>query len=189
MTTNGLLLEERAAELKAAGLHRVTVSLDTLDPARFRDIARRDGLDAVLRGLEAVRAAGFEGTKIDTVVMRGVNDDELVPLLERGRELGAEVRFIEYMDVGGATRWSWDRVVPRAEMLETLTAAFGALEPMEERGPAPAERFRLADGTTVGIIASTTAPFCGACDRSRLTADGRWYRCLYGTDGEDLGAA
>jgi cyclic pyranopterin phosphate synthase len=186
LTTNGILLEEQAPALKRAGLHRVTVSLDTLLPERFQALTRREGVERVLAGLEAVRRAGFTGTKIDTVVMRGVNDDELEALLERGRALDAEVRFIEYMDVGGATRWSMDDVVSRAEMLARLSARYGAIEPVGEASSAPADRFRLPDGLVFGIISSTTAPFCSACDRSRLTADGMWYTCLYAPSGTDL---
>ena len=186
MTTNGVLLEEHAAALRAAGLHRITVSLDTLQPERFRKLARFDELPRVLRGIEAAAGAGFASLKIDSVVIRGVNDDELGPLLERAKGWGAEIRFIEYMDVGGATRWSRDRVVPREEMLRTIAQSHGGIEPVAERSSAPAERFRLADGTTFGIIASTTAPFCSACDRSRLTADGLWYLCLYAARGLDL---
>ncbi len=186
MTTNGLLLAEQAPALRAAGLHRVTVSLDTLRPDRFRALTRRDGHAAVLRGIEAVRAAGFPQLKLDTVVIRGVNDDELVDLLEFARRIQAEVRFIEYMDVGGATRWTREQVVSRAEILDRVAAWYGPVVPVGGRGSEPAERFRLPDGATFGIIASTTAPFCGACDRSRLTADGTWYLCLYAQAGIDL---
>ena len=186
MTTNGLLLAESAADLWAAGLHRVTVSLDTLHADRFRALTRFDALDKVIAGIDAAAAAGFDTLKIDSVVMRGVNDDELADLLAFGRERGAEVRFIEYMDVGGATQWSPERVVSRAEMLERLGRAFGEIVPIREVSSAPAERFRLADGTTFGIIASTTAPFCRSCDRSRLTADGVWLLCLYASAGIDL---
>jgi cyclic pyranopterin phosphate synthase len=186
ITTNGVLLADKAAALKSAGLHRVTVSLDTLRPDRFRRLTRRDDHAAVLRGIEAVRQAGFEGLKLDSVVIRGVNDDELIDLLEFARRIGAEVRFIEYMDVGGATHWSREQVVSRAEMLERLGARFGPIAPIREVSSAPAERFRLPDGTTFGIIASTTTPFCRTCDRSRLTADGTWYLCLYAQRGLDL---
>jgi cyclic pyranopterin phosphate synthase len=186
MTTNGVLLEEHAAALRAAGLHRITVSLDTLRPERFQKLARFDELPRVLRGIEAAARAGFASLKIDTVVIRGVNDDELAPLVERAKAWGAEVRFIEYMDVGGATRWSRDRVVSRLDMFRTLAAAFGAIEPIPGTTNAPAERYRLKDGTVFGIIASTTDPFCSACDRSRLTADGLWYLCLYASRGLDL---
>ena len=189
MTTNGILLAEQASALHAAGLHRVTVSLDTLRPDRFTALTRRDTHARVLAGIEAARRVGHGPLKLDTVVIRGVNDDELVDLVEYGRAVGAEVRFIEYMDVGGATAWSMDQVVSRAEMLHALDRRYGRIEPIVEDGSAPAERFRLPDGTTVGIIASTTSPFCRSCDRSRLTADGVWYLCLYATRGAKLGEA
>ncbi|HEY6928513.1 MAG TPA: GTP 3',8-cyclase MoaA [Thermoanaerobaculia bacterium] len=186
LTTNGVLLAEQAKALKSAGLHRVTVSLDTLDPARFARLTRFDEHARVLSGIEAAGAAGFAPVKIDSVVIRGVNDDELVALLELGRRFGAEVRFIEYMDVGGATHWARERVVSRGDMLGTLARHYGPIAPLAEDRSAPAERFRLADGTVFGIISSTTAPFCGSCDRSRLTADGLWYLCLYAARGQDL---
>lgn len=185
MTTNGVLLAREVAALRDAGLHRLTVSLDTLNPQRFRELTRYDELDRVLAGIDEA-AAVFSGLKIDTVVIRGVNDDELVELIEFGRARGAEVRFIEYMDVGGATRWSMSGVVSRAEILETLERRYGPIDPVHEDSSAPADRFRLADGTVFGIISSTTEPFCHACDRSRLTADGMWYLCLYATRGTDL---
>jgi cyclic pyranopterin phosphate synthase len=186
LTTNGVLLAAQAQRLRDAGLHRITVSLDTLQPRRFRDLTRFDELPSVLAGLDAAARAGFASIKIDTVVIRDRNDDELVPLLEFGRSIGAEVRFIEYMDVGGATHWSMDAVVSRTEMLARLEHEYGALQPLAERDSAPAERFRLPDGTTFGIIASTTEPFCDKCDRSRLTADGFWLLCLYARSGLDL---
>jgi cyclic pyranopterin phosphate synthase len=186
ITTNGILLAERAAALRAAGLHRVTVSLDTLRADRFKALTRREALPQVLEGIASVGRAGFPPPKLDTVVMRGTNDDELVELIEYARGVPAEIRFIEYMDVGGATRWTRDRVVSRAEMLESLARRYGPIEPLREGGSAPADRYRLPDGYVFGIIASTTAPFCQDCDRSRLTADGMWYLCLYATQGTDL---
>ena len=186
MTTNGVLLADEARPLKKAGLHRVTVSLDTLKPERFQAVTRFDNLARVLAGIEAAAAEGFEALKLDTVVMKGVNDDEILPLLDYGRRVGAEVRFIEYMDVGGATRWRPDQVFSRADILRTLEAQHGTVTPVVETSTAPAERFLLPDGTVFGIIASTTAPFCSSCDRSRLTADGLWYMCLYATGGTDL---
>jgi cyclic pyranopterin phosphate synthase len=149
-------------------------------------LTRFDDHGRVLAGIEKAAGLGFSALKIDSVVIRGVNDDELVALLEYGRGVGAEVRFIEYMDVGGATRWSRDKVVSRAEILGSLARRFGPIQPVSETTSAPAERFRLADGTVFGIIASTTTPFCRACDRSRLTADGLWYLCLYAARGTDL---
>ena len=186
ITTNGILLAEQGQALRDAGLHRVTVSLDTLRPERFRALTRRDTHARVLEGIQAVGRAGFTGLKLDTVVIRGTNEDELADLIEYGRGVEAEVRFIEYMDVGGATLWSMDRVVSRAEMLEALSRRYGPIQPVIEVSSAPAERFRLPDGTTFGIIASTTTPFCRSCDRSRLTADGLWFLCLYAQRGADL---
>jgi GTP 3',8-cyclase len=186
LTTNGLLLAAQAARLRAAGLHRVTVSLDSLQAERFRLLARRDGLEAVQEGLAAVQQAGFRDTKIDMVVLRGVNDDELTGMLEYGTQVGAEVRFIEYMDVAGATQWTAEQVLPRREILAALERRYGPAEELAENRRAPAERFRLRDGRIFGIVASTTAPFCGTCDRSRLTADGVWFHCLYALQGADL---
>jgi cyclic pyranopterin phosphate synthase len=188
LTTNGLLLRRHADALRRAGLDRVTVSLDTLRPDRALAFARTDRHADILDGIRAAGEAGFTGTKLNCVVIRGFNDDELVDLLEFARGHGAEARFIEYMDVGGATRWSLDEVVPRREMLERIGRHYGGVEAVPSRGPAPAERFRLPDGTTFGIIASTTEPFCRDCDRSRVTVDGTWFLCLYGTDGVDLRA-
>jgi GTP 3',8-cyclase len=187
MTTNGVLLAPQVRALKEAGLHRLTVSLDTLQRDRFIRLARFDELDRVLAGIDAA-APVFAGLKIDTVMIRGHNDDELIAMIEFAKARGAEVRFIEYMDVGGATRWHPDQVVTRAEMLAAVTQHYGGVEPLGDRGSAPADRFRLPDGTTFGIIASTTAPFCRDCDRSRLTADGLWYLCLYAARGTDLRA-
>jgi len=186
LTTNAILLADYAAALKDAGLKRLNISLDTLSPARFLELTRQDEHARVLAGIDAA-ARLFGGIKIDAVVMRGVNDDELVPLLDYGARVAAEVRFIEYMDVGGATRWSHTLVVPRKEILDRLRARFGSIEPVTDPGStAPADRFRLPDGRTLGIISSTTEPFCRACDRARLTADGIFYTCLYATAGLDL---
>jgi len=188
LTTNGVLLADQVSSLRAAGLPRITVSLDTLRADRFEKLTRFKNLDAVLRGLDMAAAAGFDSVKVDTVVIAGVNDDELVAMLEHGRRLAAEVRFIEYMDVGGATRWSMRDVVSRQEMLRRLSAHYGPITPVDdnETSAAPADRFMLPDGTVFGIISSTTEPFCRQCDRSRLTADGLWYRCLYAPSGTDL---
>ena len=188
LTTNGVLLEGQIEGLASAGLKRITVSVDTLHRDRFKALTRVDELDAVHAGIAAAHRV-FGSLKIDTVVLRGVNDDELVALVEYGRTVAGEVRFIEYMDVGGATRWSPARVVSRREILDVLARHYGAIERIDEPGSsAPADRFALNDGTTFGIISSTTTPFCRACDRSRLTADGMWYLCLYATQGTDLRA-
>jgi cyclic pyranopterin phosphate synthase len=185
LTTNGILLAREAEALRRAGLDRVTISLDTLHPERMEDFARSSRHEDVLEGIAAARAAGL-GLKLNAVVIRGYNDDELTDLIEFGRSHGAEVRFIEYMDVGGATGWSLEQVVSLREIVATLTRRYGAIAALREGDWAPAERFALPDGTVFGIIASTTAPFCRTCDRSRLTADGTWFLCLYGERGLDL---
>ncbi len=194
LTTNGILLSEQARALREAGLRRLTVSLDTLRPDRFRALTRRHAHTKVLEGIAAARTAGFSKLKINAVVIRGFNDDELGDLIDFGREVPVEVRFIEYMDVGGATRWSMDQVVSRAGMLDILERRFGRIRAIQEKSSenglgnakAPADRFALPDGTTFGIISSTTQPFCGTCDRARLTTDGMWLLCLYAQDGVDL---
>jgi len=186
LTTNGVLFADRAEALERAGLRRVTISLDTLRPDRARALSRTTRLEDVLRSLREAARVGFSGTKINAVIVRGINDDELGDLIEIGREHRAEVRFIEYMDVGGATRWSPRDVVSQREMLAAIAQRFGAPELVEQASPAPAARFRLPDGTVFGIVASTTAPFCGSCDRSRVTADGIWLACLYAERGTDL---
>ncbi|NKB71854.1 MAG: GTP 3',8-cyclase MoaA [Candidatus Latescibacteria bacterium] len=186
LTTNATQLARFAQPLQRAGLQRVTVSLDSLQPDRFKALTRRDTLDRVLEGIRAGGAAGFAEVKINTVVMRGFNDDELIGLIEFGRQVGAQVRFIEYMDVGGATQWALGRVFSQAEILDRLQAYYGKIEPVGPQGSAPAQRFQLPDGTRFGIIASVSEPFCQACDRSRLTADGMWYLCLYAQGGIDL---
>ena len=186
LTTNGILLEEQGQDLFDAGLHRVTVSLDTLQAARFKVLTRRETFDRVLAGLQSVEKVGFSGLKIDTVAIKGFNDDELVDLIEYGKSVKAEVRFIEYMDVGGANDWTMEKVLSREEILLLLIKTYGPIEPVIEKNSAPAQRFLLPDGTTFGIIPSTTTPFCATCDRSRLTADGFWYLCLYAKEGIDL---
>jgi cyclic pyranopterin phosphate synthase len=188
LTTNGVLLAGQIDDLKAAGLRRITVSLDTLRADRFVALARFDELARVQEGIAAAHRA-FGRLKLDTVVIKGVNDDELIDLIEYGKRLNAEVRFIEYMDVGGATRWSPTDVVSRKEMLDRLSRHYGPIEPLVSNSSAPADQFTLSDGTGFGIISSTTQPFCRTCDRSRLTADGMWYLCLYASRGIDLRGA
>lgn len=185
LTSNGVHLASQAAALRAAGLDRVTVSLDTLDAERFFRLSRSRDHEAVLAGVAAARDV-FGGLKLDTVVIRGENDDELPALVDYAGRAGAEIRFIEYMDVGGATRWSTSRVVPRTEIFARLTAAFGSLSPVGQPRHAPAARYALSSGQVIGIIASTTEPFCADCDRARLTADGQLFTCLYATTGLDL---
>ena len=186
MTTNALLLNRHAKQLKEAGLKRLTFSLDTLDNQRFTRLTKRDRLEEVFSGMREAYHAGFRGSKINTVVQRGFNEAELGTLLEFGRRHETEVRFIEYMDVGGATQWSNDLVVSRDEILALLSASHGTITEVPRTDSAPADRFRLDDGTTFGIISSTTQPFCSSCDRSRVTADGHWFHCLYARNGFDL---
>ncbi len=182
LTTNGVLFAPRAVALKAAGLGRVTFSVDTLRAERAKKLSRTTRLPDVLAGVRAARDAGFTSTKINAVVLRGENDDELAELVAFGREVGAEVRFIEYMDVGGATRWNARDVVSREEIL----AALGSPAPISAETAAPAARYRTESGDVVGVIASTTAPFCASCDRGRVTADGVFFGCLYADRGVDL---
>jgi cyclic pyranopterin phosphate synthase len=188
LTTNGLLLKQQAEALKAAGLGRVTISLDTLKPERMAAFARSTHHGDALEGIAAARRVGFQGIKLNTVVVRGFNDDELVDLARFATQAGVEPRYIEYMDVGGATDWDPGQVVDRETIIARLAEAFGPPElvPRLDDPRAPADRVRFADGTVVGIIASTTAPFCRDCDRARLTADGTLYRCLYAQNGIDL---
>ena len=185
LTTNGVLFAPRAEGLKRAGLHRVTFSVDTLRPERAKALSRTTRLADVLEGVRAAMRAGFTETKINAVVMRGKNDDEIGELASFAREHGAEMRFIEYMDVFGATKWSARDVVSREEIL----AALGEPEPIAGSTPAPASRYRMKDGSIVGVVASTTAPFCASCDRARVTADGMYFGCLYAERGLDLRAA
>lgn len=188
MTTNGSTLGRLARPLKRAGLARVTVSLDSLQRERFAEITGRDMLPSVLAGIEAALEAGFDPVKVNCVLMRGLNDDELLDLASFGRDLGVEVRFIEFMPLDGAGAWSADRVVPAAEILKRVGSVY-PLEPFDGRGPEPAERYRYLDGAgTLGVIASVTRPFCATCDRVRLTADGQLRSCLFAVRERDLRA-
>jgi GTP 3',8-cyclase len=186
LTTNGILLAREAERLRAAGLGRVTVSLDTLRGERMTEFARSARHADVIAGIDAALAVGFESVKLNTVVIRGYNEDEVLELLEFARGRGVEARFIEYMDVGGATGWSYDQVVTQREIVDLVSRRYGPVRVLDDRGWAPAERFALPDGTRFGVIASTTAPFCRTCDRGRLTADGTFLLCLYGERGLDL---
>jgi cyclic pyranopterin phosphate synthase len=186
LTTNGILLGREAGRLREAGLGRVTVSLDTLRPERMAEFARSARHADVITGIDAAIAEGFASVKLNSVVIRGYNEDEIVDLLEFARGRGVEARFIEYMDVGGATAWSLDQVVSQREIVDIVARRYGPVRALDDRGWAPAERFALADGTRFGVIASTTAPFCRTCDRGRLTADGTFLLCLYGERGLDL---
>lgn len=185
LTTNGASLRLLADDLVAAGLRRVNVSCDSLRPDRFLALTRRDALHQVLDGVDAALEAGLSPVKLNVVVMRGVNDDEVVDFARYGRERGVTVRFIEYMPLDADGRWTGGQVVPAEE----IVAAIDAVHPLEPvaRGSAPAERFRYRDGRgEVGVIASVTRPFCGDCDRVRLTAEGALRSCLFAVDEHDL---
>lgn len=186
LTTNGTALAHLAQPLKEAGLDRVTVSLDSLDDEGFARISdTRMPVARVLDGIDAAQTAGL-AVKVNTVVRRGLNDGEIVSIAEHFRGTGVTVRFIEYMDVGTTNGWRLDDVVPSAEVIE-LIGRRHALDPVEERGSATASRFRYADGSgEIGVISSVTEPFCGACTRARLSADGRLFTCLFASDGVDL---
>jgi GTP 3',8-cyclase len=187
LTTNGATLRSVAADLREAGLRRVNVSLDTLRHDRFVTLTRRDELDHVLEGIDAAVAAGLDPVKVNVVVMRGVNDDEVVDLAEFGRERGVTVRFIEWMPLDADRQWQSEAVVSQAE----IVAAIDAVHPIDPvaRGSQPAERFVYRDGAgEVGVIPSVTRPFCDSCDRIRLTAEGRLRSCLFAVDEADLRA-
>jgi cyclic pyranopterin phosphate synthase len=190
MTTNGVKLPEMAHDLAAAGLRRINVSLDSLRPDVFRELTRRDDLHRVLVGLDAALDAGLNPVKVNCVVMRGVNDDEVVDLAAFGREKGVGVRFIEFMPLDAQGAWSEDRVVPAAEILDRINSVFplaDAAHGIAEHGPEPAARFAYLDGIgDVGVIASVTEPFCDHCDRIRITAEGKLRTCLFALDEFDL---
>ncbi|HRW37030.1 MAG TPA: GTP 3',8-cyclase MoaA [Aquihabitans sp.] len=187
LTTNGSTLRAQAPELRAAGLGRINVSLDSLRPERFAELTRRDELPAVLDGIRAAVDAGFAPVKVNVVVVRGVNDDEIVDFARFGRDEGVVVRFIEFMPLDAEERWSREQVLASHEIVERIAAAF-PLEPLA-RGSEPAERHRYLDGGgEVGVIGTVTEPFCGSCDRVRLTADGKLRACLFATEETDLRA-
>lgn len=186
ITTNGATLSNCVDELKLAGIARVNISLDTLDRAKFEQMTRRDELPRVLAGIDAAIAAGFSSIKINAVVERGVNDNEILDLAEFGRAKGVEVRFIEFMPLDAEGHWMNDKVVSQDEIVERI-AQVHPLELVPARGAAPADRWRYLDGHgTVGVIPSVTKPFCGDCDRVRLTADGQFRTCLFATNEFDL---
>lgn len=187
VTTNGLGLVARAGSLRAAGLDRVNVSLDTLRRDTFRELARRDRLSDVLEGLAAARAAGFDPVKVNAVLLRGRNDDEATDLLRFCMDNGYQLRFIEQMPLDAQHGWDRAQMVTAGEILAGLRTAFRLDPDPAERGAAPAERWLVDGGPhTVGVIASVTRPFCAACDRTRLTADGQLRSCLFATTETDL---
>ncbi|TRZ71649.1 MAG: GTP 3',8-cyclase MoaA, partial [Actinobacteria bacterium] len=188
ITTNGATLRLIAQELREAGLERINISIDTLKRERFYEMTRRDELEHVLDGIDTAIAAGFSPVKLNAVVQRGINDDEIVDLATFGRNKGIEVRFIEYMPLDAQGTWENNQVVGQDEIVAAIGAVY-PLELMPARGAAPADRWRYLDGKgTVGVIPSVTKPFCGDCDRVRLTADGQFRTCLFSTNEFDLRA-
>jgi cyclic pyranopterin phosphate synthase len=186
MTTNGATLRHIAHDLRQAGLNRLNISLDTLDRAKFERMTRRDELDNVLAGIAAAQDAGFDPVKINALVERDVNDDEIVGLARFGREQGLEIRFIEFMPLDASDAWQRATVVGQDEIVAAIAAEW-PLEQVPARGAAPADRWRYLDGAgVVGVIPTVTKPFCGDCDRVRLTADGQFRTCLFANDEFDL---
>ena len=186
LTTNGATLRNIALELRNAGLDRINVSLDSLKPERFFAMTRRDELHNVLAGIAEAQIAGFSPMKVNAVVERGANDDEILDLVRYGRDNNVEVRFIEFMPLDATNEWERNKVVSQDEIVATIAADF-PLELMPSRGAAPADRWRFLDGKgTVGVIPSVTHPFCGDCDRVRLTSDGQFRTCLFATDESDI---
>ena len=187
LTTNGATLRLHASALADAGLKRINISLDSLQKERFLELTRRDELDRVLDGIDAALDAGLNPVKINAVMMRGINDDEIIDFAEFGRNKGVTVRFIEFMPLEAGDVWNEGLVVPAQEIVETINRVL-PLEPVV-RGNEPAERWRYSDGNgEVGVIASVTKPFCGNCDRVRLTAEGQFRTCLFAVDEFDMRA-
>lgn len=186
LTTNGATLRLIASELRSAGLQRINISLDTLNKQRFYEMTRRDELEHVLAGIDAALDVGFSPVKINAVVQRDVNDDEIVDLAAFGRDRGVEMRFIEFMPLDAQGSWENTQVVGQDEIVAAIQAVF-PIEQISARGAAPANTWRYVDGKgTVGVIPSVTKPFCGDCDRVRLTADGQFRTCLFSTTEFDL---
>ncbi len=187
LTTNGSTLAEKAPALKDAGLRRLNVSLDSLKPDRFRRITKRGDLQKVLHGLFVAKAHGFSSIKLNAVIARGVNDDEILDLVTFSLEHGFAVRFIEFMDVGNANHWQSDALVPKQEILDIINTCFPLREIGRHRGSAPSVDYQCVDGSgDIGVIASVTEPFCASCTRARLTADGRLVTCLFANTGHNL---
>ena len=189
LTTNGATLALQAADLVRAGLNRINISLDSLQPDRFKQITCRDALDAVLEGIDAAGEAGLNPVKVNCVLVRGVNDDEVLDFAAFGRQRSVEVRFIEWMPLDGGGAWSGNQVVPASEVIEAIDSCWPLLSPdgTAARDAAPAETYTYADGAgTVGVIASVTRPFCGSCDRIRLTAEGQLRNCLFSVRETDV---
>jgi len=189
LTTNGALLAERVDALKSAGLRRVNISVDTLDAEKFRSMTKRGDLDKVLEGIFAAKKAGLAPIKLNAVVERGVNEDDIIPLVEFARQQGFGMRFIEYMDVGNSNCWTSAKLVAKKEILEKINARYPLREIGRQQGSAPSVDYEFVDGAgDIGVIASVTEPFCGSCTRLRLTADGKLVTCLFSQQGHDIKA-
>jgi cyclic pyranopterin phosphate synthase len=189
LTTNGSLLAEKVSALKSAGLKRINVSLDTLNSEKFARIRRRGDLAKVLEGLFAAKHCGLHPIKINVVVERGVNDDDIIDLVEFSRKNGFAIRFIEYMDVGNSNNWTSEKLVAKKEILDIVDARYPLREVGRDKGSAPSMDYEFIDGRgEIGVIASVTEPFCSTCTRARLTADGKLVTCLFSATGYDLKA-
>lgn len=188
LTTNGSLLAEQAMALKKAGLKRLTVSLDAIDPKVFKVLSGAKGsVDKVLAGIEQARYAGFDRLKINAVIQRGVNDHVYMDLVRFARKEGYTLRFIEYMDVGNQNHWDRSQVVPSREIIDTIKSAYAIVPIGGTEGGETSERFRFEDGQgEIGFVSSVSHPFCGTCNRARLSADGKLYTCLFAAEGTDL---
>jgi cyclic pyranopterin phosphate synthase len=187
LTTNGALLSERIDALKRAGLRRINISIDSLDADKFKRMTKRGDLNKVLDGIFAAQRAGMAPIKLNAVIERGVNDDDIIPLVEFAREHGFAMRFIEYMDVGNANNWTSAKLVSKKEIIDTIHARYPLREVGREQGSAPAVDYEFVDGHgDIGVIASVTEPFCGSCTRLRLTADGKLVTCLFSQVGHDV---
>jgi cyclic pyranopterin phosphate synthase len=187
LTTNGSLLAEQIEALGGAGLNRVNVSIDTLDNEKFTRMTKRGDLAKVLEGIFAAKKYGLKPIKLNAVVERGVNDDDIIPLVEFCREHGFAMRFIEYMDVGNANNWTSEKLVSKKEILEIIGARYPLREVGRNQGSAPSVDYEFVDGSgDIGVIASVTEPFCASCTRVRLTADGKFVTCLFSDVGHDV---
>ena len=187
LTTNGSLLAEKVEALQKAGLKRINVSIDTLDPEKFKRITKRGDLGKVLEGLFAAQRCGLKPIKINAVIERGVNEDDILKLVEFSREHDFAIRFIEYMDVGNANNWTTEKLVPKKEIIEIVGARYPLREVGRDDGSAPSVDYEFVDGRgEIGVIASVTEPFCSACNRARLTSDGKLVTCLFSQIGHDL---
>ena len=188
LTTNGILLAEQAPALYDAGLRRINISLDTLNAETFKEITRREGFEKVLEGIFAAKWAGFDPVKVNAVSMRGITEDEVVPMAHFGREHGLEIRFIEYMPLDAENQWEREKVFFAQEILDLLAREFGPMQPSPGQDPrAPATEYMFPDGVgRIGIIASVSRPFCMKCNRIRLTADGKLRNCLFALQEVDV---